>query len=448
VAVYTSSKDAAKVLKVILAGEVLEHVASLARSWSGLAGSDAPKYVTLLALAQLLGVVERRWAVELWLAHKASTTSLKPEAAKALEDFLAKVEGVDKVKWAERGVNLYFKLRNVEAVSQAATLRLYTDFRDFRLYCHLCSETSASKVLRAVTEELRFAVEQLKQEWISKEGQEWPKWYWNAISLPAGVGWPVFLRLWVRHNATIRVAEGSRELLRVEVLEARPDGTARFRLWYYKWLETRPRQPYVDFEVKPYWRKGGKIGFKGHVYANKAVGILREHLAEIVELLEEKGVKGVACYYREQKETRLDFSGAFRDSVLATLGIAPELPRAEPLAVEHLGGFRFKVGNKEVEFGRRYVKGGYEFYAVLRLSSAEEAVRFAASLRAVGVDAKVVSNAVKLDSDSFFGLLVATGVVPPGLTLLYRSDEDDFRVYACVEEGRMRFFFAVRQEGV
>lgn len=93
--------------------------------------------------------------------------------------------------------------------------------------------------------------------------------------------------------------------------------------------------------------------------------------------------------------------------------------------MEHLGGFKFKIGDKEVEFGRVYVKGGYEFYAVLRLSSAEEAVRFAASLRAVGVDA---SNTVKLDGDSFFGLLVAAGAVSPSLTLLYRTDEDDFRV--------------------
>jgi len=33
---------------------------------------------------------------------------------------------------------------------------------------------------------------------------------------------------------------GERELLRVEVLEARADGMARFRLWYYKWRETKP----------------------------------------------------------------------------------------------------------------------------------------------------------------------------------------------------------------
>jgi len=95
------------------------------------------------------------------------------------------------------------------------------------------------------------------------------------------------------------VAEGSREFLPVEVLEARPDGTAKFKLWHHTWLEARHGEPYVDFEVTPCQRKDGKIGFKGHVYANKVVGIRKEHLAKIAELMEEKGV---ACYYREQKE--------------------------------------------------------------------------------------------------------------------------------------------------
>jgi len=73
-------------------------------------------------------------------------------------------------------------------------------------------------------------------------------------------------------------------------------------------------------------------------------------------------------------------------------------------------------------------------------------VYFAASLRAVGVDAKVVGNVVRLDSDSFFGLLVATNALPPGLTPLYRSK--DLHVYAGVEKGRVRYYFAARHKGV
>jgi len=45
-------------------------------------------------------------------------------------------------------------------------------------------------------------------------------------------------------------------------------------------------------------------------------------------------------------------------------------------------------------------------------------------------------------------MLAATGATPPGLTLLYSSKEDDFRVYASMDGGRMRFHFAVKHEGM
>jgi len=129
----------------------------------------------------------------------------------------------------------------------------------------------------------------------------------------------------------------------VEVLEARADGTAKFRLWYYKWRETRPDQPYVDVEItyKEKWQ-----GFVGYLSANVAEGILREHLAEIAELLKREGVRGVSLMSDGRV---LKFTGAFRDSVLARLGIEPELPLGEPPAVQHLGGLKFKIGDREVE---------------------------------------------------------------------------------------------------
>jgi len=108
------------------------------RSWNGLAGSDTPRLISLMALAQLLDVVEYRWVAELWLAHKAATTPTPPEVAEALDS-----SSPEWREWTEKGVNLYVKLRDVETASRVATLRLYTDFRDFRLYCHSCSETSA-----------------------------------------------------------------------------------------------------------------------------------------------------------------------------------------------------------------------------------------------------------------------------------------------------------------
>jgi len=321
--------------------------------------------------------------------------------------------------------------------------KLHTDFTDFRLYCDC--KTSAKRVLEAVAELLRPAVEQ------SATG-EWPKWEGNALVLPAGVGWAMFLRLWARYNMSLRVEEGGRELLRVEVLEARADGTAKFRLWYHKWHETRPHQPYVDVEIKPYHFKGGKIGFVDRVYVNKRKGIYKDHLAEVVKLLKSRGVEGVN-YYEYEKKAYLQFTGAFRDSVLARLGIKPELPPSEPPAVEHLGGLRFRICDREVEFGPKAMGVRRELYAVMTFPSREEAERFAKSLGAIGVDAGIVGSekdgyAVRLDSDAFFGLLAATDAVPPGLKPLYRSEGDDFREYASVEEGRIRFYFAVKHEGV
>jgi len=71
----------------------------------------------------------------------------------------------------------------------------------------------------------------------------------------------VFLKLWKMYNMSLLIKDGDRKLLRVEVLEARADGTARFRLWYYKWRKTRPDKPYVDIEIEPYHFKDGRIGF-------------------------------------------------------------------------------------------------------------------------------------------------------------------------------------------
>lgn len=58
------------------------------------------------------------------------------------------------------------------------------------------------------------------------------------------------------------MAEGSREFLPVEVLEARPDGTAKFKLWHHTWLEARHGEPYVDFGVTLYWLKTTKSASK------------------------------------------------------------------------------------------------------------------------------------------------------------------------------------------
>jgi len=306
--------------------------------------------------------------------------------------------------------------------------KLHTDFSDFYLSCASCSGANAESVLRTVAEALGIEPE-------LKGGERGEK----RLVLPADVGWAMFLKLWHKYNMSLRVEEGGRELLRVEVLEARASGFAKFRLWYYKWSKTRPHQPYVDVELRPYPLKDNRIRFIGHVSANEAEGILRKHLAEIVDLLKREGMEGVSLTARGKQ---LYFTGAFRDSVLAKLGIRPELPPGEPPEVQHLGGYKFIVGGREVEFGERAFGATREFYAELKFPSREGAERFARSLKAIDIDAKVRGNTVRLDSDAFFGLLAATNAAPPGLTPLYRSK--DLQVYTAVEGGRTRFYFAVR----
>jgi len=59
----------------------------------------------------------------------------------------------------ERGVNIYFKVRGWESVERAATLRLYSDFASFFLFCDSCNEASARGALGVVADGLRPAVE-------------------------------------------------------------------------------------------------------------------------------------------------------------------------------------------------------------------------------------------------------------------------------------------------
>jgi len=205
-----------------------------------------------------------------------------------------------------------------------------------------------------------------------------------------------------------RIEEGGRELLRVEVLEVEPNGEAKFRLWFYKWRETRPHQPYEDFVII-YDKK--KERFIGGISVNEVDGIYEEHLVEIFQLLKKRGVRGVSL---STYGKLLIFTGVFRDVVLGRIPL--KWPRAKPAAVEYLGNRKFRINSYEVEFNSDDI-------AKLKMPSAEEALRLAASLRRAGVYAGVVRNTVKLNRDSFFRLLVATGVALPGFASRYRCEE-------------------------
>jgi len=392
----------------------------------GTGGSDPPKLLSLLAFRELTAGEEGRW-FGTWLSYEAAATS----APETLERWLSGVYRVsvepsrDPLTGAV-SFDAYFE-------RSGERFKMYTDFTIFYLSCETRND-AAKDVLRAVAKAL---------------GIEKPNWEGNALVLPAEVGWPMFLKLWARRNMSLPIEKGGNEFLRVEVLDVKSNGEAKFRLWFHKWRETRPDRPYVDIEIEPYRDEGG-VRFRGRIFANKAEGILREHLREIAEVLKGKGVDGVA-YYEYEKKIYLYFTGAFRDSVLGKLGIEPELPPGEPPAVQHLGSLKFRVGNCEVELSPMAMGARRELYAVLMFPSREEAEDFVRSLKAVGVYAEVVGSEkagymVRLYRDSFLGLLAAANAVPPSLMLLYHSN--DLRVYASAEGGSMRFYFAVKHRGV
>lgn len=222
----------------------------------------------------------------------------------------------------------------------------------------------------------------------------------------------------------------------VEVFDLRRDGTARIRLWYYKWHRTRPDEPYVEFEMRLQRKRGAYRVPAGVVYEKREAGILREHLVEIAEQLRQMGMRGVT-YYEYRGIGLLYFSGGFLGSVVEALGTAA-VRGVEPPEVKHLGGLEYKIGEHRVEFREMGVDRGYG--AKLRLSSVGEAVYLLAGLRAAGVAAKAKYTVLKFDVDSLIGLMAYTDTIPPIFIQLYASDR--FRLFA--EFDKNRYYLAVK----
>lgn len=222
----------------------------------------------------------------------------------------------------------------------------------------------------------------------------------------------------------------------VEVFDLRHDGTAKIRLWYYKWHRTRPDEPYVEFEMRLHRKRGVYRVPAGAVYEKREAGILREHLVEIAEQLRRMGMHGVS-YYEYRGVGLLYFSGGFLGSVVEALGAAA-VRGVEPTEVKHLGGLEYKIGEHRVEFREMGADRGYG--AKLRLSSVGEAVHLLAALRAAGVAARVRYTVLKFDVDSLIGLMAYTGKTPPTFMQLYASDR--FRLFA--ELDKSRYYLAVK----
>jgi len=230
--------------------------------------------------------------------------------------------------------------------------------------------------------------------------------------------------------------------VKIEALELRPD-FAKFRLWYYKWQETRPHQSYVDFELKKY-RKGRFEAVLGMLYEKRLEGVSKEHLREIAKLLRQMGMQGVAYYEIKGKVGVLYFSGCFLKSFIKTFG-TPPIRDGTPPWIEHLGGFEYGIGNYVVKFRRRgkEIKMGY--FATLSLPTREDAERLASSLKAAEVKSTVVEGNVLFDTESLIGLAIRAGAAPPGFAQIYANDV--LRVYV-EEDSGYYYYFVVKHKGV
>jgi len=219
--------------------------------------------------------------------------------------------------------------------------------------------------------------------------------------------------------------------LKVELLDLRPDGYARARLWYHKWRKTRPDQPYADVVFKP--KKRG-IPYIGKLLARG--GITVNHLVDIVLSLGQMGIRGVYL-----KGRVLYFTPKFLYTAIARLG-AP----VGPAQVEYLGEFKFSIDGHTVEFRREFIASqrivrGYGHS--LSMKSVGEALYLFARLKAAGVWAEVNRAAVNLDVDSLMGLMVATGALPPGFGQLHASE--DLSIY---DEVSGHYYIAIQLGGV
>jgi len=175
----------------------------MAEWWLGIGtgGSDPPKLLSLLALRELTAGKEGKW-LGAWLSYEAVVTPV-PEAVARWLDGAYRVS-VEPPREGAVGFYVYFE-------RGGKRFKLHTDFANFRLYCESCGE-AARDVLTAVARALSVD----------------PMWHRNALVLPADVGWAMFLRPWAIHNMSLPVEDGGRELLRMEVLEARANGEAKF----------------------------------------------------------------------------------------------------------------------------------------------------------------------------------------------------------------------------
>ena len=177
----------------------------------GTGGSNPPKLISLLALRELAAGKEGKW-LGAWLSYEAVATPAPEKVVRWLDGvYCVSVMPPRNPLTGAVSFDVYFE-------HSGKRFKLHTDFASFYLSCKSCGK-AAKDVLRAVAMAL---------------GVEEPGWDKKRLVFPADVGWATFLKLWARYSMSFPIEENGKELLRVEVLEARADGMAKFRLWYHK----------------------------------------------------------------------------------------------------------------------------------------------------------------------------------------------------------------------
>ncbi|MEL9990882.1 MAG: hypothetical protein QXP98_10250 [Thermoproteus sp.] len=107
---------------------------------------------------------------------------------------------------------------------------------------------------------------------------------------------------------------------------------------------------------------------------------------------------------------------------------------------------RFEVGGRVVEFGVQQRGVWQQPYAALQFGSEGEAAQFYRGLKATGIYAETVGREVRLDEESYWGLLMAVGTQPEGYRRLYA--DADLRVYKRAEGGAAYYRFVFKHEGL
>ena len=186
----------------------------------------------------------------------------------------------------------------------------------------------------------------------------------------------------------------------------------------------------------------GEVNFRGScwVYTNNAEDIYKGRLRKLdTSRLSDGRIGGLEC------------ASASRRELLRRVGYKPEEALvAKPASVKHLGGMRFEVEDRVVEFVESK-QLSQPLYAVVQFNTADEAKLFYRRLLTAGVYAKYVEREVMLDDESFWGMVAVSGITPEGYQRLYPLEGDRYRdlfVFKRTDGEGLYYQFVVKVEGV